>query len=489
MIASLLKKLFLVTGYPRLLSFHDAKNGGSAVGVIQVRIPDAIQAQVFYPTTTADTDDDDESSGQRRRRNKNKNSSPTKQYFRPEAVQGLIDYMRGYGDGMLQFLSDTSHPCRYEVDPTVPPSQGYPLVVFSHGLAGTMEMYTQLCSLMSSHGFVVVAVEHEDGSGSYAERIQQIQSSESSNIKGDDRDVVIPYKRPNDEPYSRQKVLNFRTPMLQQRVQEMEDVIKYFVKTHEEGSTELKPTTAVTNDRKDRNYEILHQLASECIDPTQIHLVGHSFGGATAFLAAQKWTNLGSPSSAAFLQPKSVTSLDCWAFALDDRVIETGLNTRPQQQKAINDNTDNSRDVVMPVLSVISESWTTNPETEQIIQFLQSSVRQSGGPSDQSPSEKGVYSFSCRHSVHQSFADSEAWFPSWIARRVYSRGKQEERHASILAVVDAWKRLVTTTRQRQSQIVDVDNKNGVMIPFEIPSDMTKDEQAVLREATTSSLST
>jgi len=48
-----------------------------------------------------------------------------------------------------------------------PPPQGtqFPLVVFSHGLAGTRNTYSQFCSAVASEGYVVVAVEHADGSG------------------------------------------------------------------------------------------------------------------------------------------------------------------------------------------------------------------------------------------------------------------------------------------------------------------------------------
>lgn len=41
----------------------------------------------------------------------------------------------------------------------------YPLVIFSHGLAGTRTAYSQYCSAIASEGYVVLAVEHHDGSG------------------------------------------------------------------------------------------------------------------------------------------------------------------------------------------------------------------------------------------------------------------------------------------------------------------------------------
>lgn len=41
----------------------------------------------------------------------------------------------------------------------------FPVVIFSHGLAGSRLSYSQYCGELASHGVVVVALEHRDGSG------------------------------------------------------------------------------------------------------------------------------------------------------------------------------------------------------------------------------------------------------------------------------------------------------------------------------------
>jgi platelet-activating factor acetylhydrolase len=56
----------------------------------------------------------------------------------------------------------------------------HPLVIFSHGLAGTRNTYSQYCSALASRGYVVLAIEHRDGSGPAVSIPDSVDSSSTS---------------------------------------------------------------------------------------------------------------------------------------------------------------------------------------------------------------------------------------------------------------------------------------------------------------------
>ena len=46
------------------------------------------------------------------------------------------------------------------VDAELTKEEKFPVIVFSHGLTGCRTSYSVICSELSSHGFIVAAVEH-----------------------------------------------------------------------------------------------------------------------------------------------------------------------------------------------------------------------------------------------------------------------------------------------------------------------------------------
>eukprot|EP00096_Caligus_rogercresseyi_P014129 TRINITY_DN6658_c0_g1_i1.p1 TRINITY_DN6658_c0_g1~~TRINITY_DN6658_c0_g1_i1.p1 ORF type:complete len:361 (+),score=81.10 TRINITY_DN6658_c0_g1_i1:143-1225(+) len=126
------------------------------------------------------------------------------------------------------------HP-RLPIRPHETPLRSYPLVLFSHGLGGNRMTYAKLASHIASHGFVVAALEHLDGSASLAHRNKPEEES------------WIPYVKP---PPTHMDALAFRSRQITQRMEELRDVQKAL---------------------KERDF----------IDSDKVILCGHSFGAAS----------------------------------------------------------------------------------------------------------------------------------------------------------------------------------------------------------------
>ena len=98
------KKSLLALGYPRLETVQP-ELGVYEVGAVRARVESTSPAcQFFYPV------DEISSKVRRKRRTRVKD-------VRTEAVDGLLNFLGGFGDGLMQMLQEKSHPCCYGMDP------------------------------------------------------------------------------------------------------------------------------------------------------------------------------------------------------------------------------------------------------------------------------------------------------------------------------------------------------------------------------------
>ena len=146
------------------------------------------------------------------------------------------------------------------------------------------------------------------------------------------------------------------------------------------------------------------QQVWQAADVNSIHLLGHSFGGASMVLVAQEQQQQQQHPI------QSLTLLDCWAFALDDATLQQGCGA-------------------LPTLSILSQAWLTNPETAQVQELLHHHH------AHKQPQQQPVQSWYCPNSVHASFSDAALWFPGWVARTLKLRGPNETPRLATIGTV------------------------------------------------------
>ncbi|PWN28798.1 hypothetical protein BDZ90DRAFT_211047, partial [Jaminaea rosea] len=194
----------------------------------------------------------------------------------------------------------------------------FPVIVFSHGLAGSRLAYSQYCSELASQGIVVAAIEHRDGSGiasvvrppiypqlarkdQSAENAQQSKHSSKPWKRGHPK-AAVPYftfeavglrSFPTD-PSERE--VGMRQAQLAMRCAEIEECLHVLKRIAEgDGAAVAKESTrSLTSKlggrphtRKGLPGSLLEDESNlKCwagkIDVDYPALAGHSFGGATA---------------------------------------------------------------------------------------------------------------------------------------------------------------------------------------------------------------
>ncbi|ETV76783.1 hypothetical protein, variant [Aphanomyces astaci] len=178
--------------------------------------------------------------------------------------------------------------------PVAKSSGGWPVLVFSHGMGGSLEMYSSITQYVASEGFVVVAVNHDDGSASVS--------------RNADGSTYMYYQRPPQSALDDWAGEGYfvRNNQVHTRVHHIQTV--------------LDALADLQND--DVDGLLYHQL-----DLDRIVAAGHSFGGATALSAAKRDARI-----------KAVVGLDMWMEPLDADVVADGVPA-------------------VPVCSIISQHW------------------------------------------------------------------------------------------------------------------------------------
>jgi len=170
-----------------------------------------------------------------------------------------------------------------------PPQQvtGWPVVVFSHGMGCNRFVMSQLCYQLASQGVVVVAVEHRDGSGCGSYFVEEEGGAA----------IQVPHEEVlHNGEYER------RNQQVNQRSSEIRRIIDVLAELQAG-----QPVVNVVDDVDSQNVD-LKFLTSSLDLKNNLHLLGHSFGGSSALLAA--WQDG---------RVQSTLVLDPWMFPLAEQ--------------------------------------------------------------------------------------------------------------------------------------------------------------------------
>lgn len=185
---------------------------------------------------------------------------------------GLRDKMASaisYLPQQLYWIKLPAHRNAKLLDP--PTSTGrWPVTVFSHGLAGSRNAYSQICGELASNGIIVIALDHRDGSSP----IQYVRATTTTEAH-----IVDPV-RISHNPIT-QEVYDGRDKQLRIRLWEMCMAFEALMKI--DGGQQVENLDSNTSLIRKERVEVLWQFI-DMLDihrPGKVTWAGHSFGAAT----------------------------------------------------------------------------------------------------------------------------------------------------------------------------------------------------------------
>jgi len=137
----------------------------------------------------------------------------------------------------------------------------WPVIVFSHGMGCNRFAYSMICTDLASHGFVVAATEHRDGSGSLSFTME-------GGVKN-----WIPHRRVTET----EKEYSVRNQQLHLRVEEVTRTLDLVLRLNDNGQC----TNVLEEDFDLSMFKNTMQITAPV-------LAGHSYGGATTLMTLVK---------------------------------------------------------------------------------------------------------------------------------------------------------------------------------------------------------
>ncbi|KAK9454398.1 platelet-activating factor acetylhydrolase [Dipodascopsis uninucleata] len=170
----------------------------------------------------------------------------------------------------MPFVTRAKLPCLSNA-PLLPPPGGqkWPLVVFSHGLGGTRNAYSQFCGSVASYGNVVIVPEHRDMSAAVSYVGDIDENGEYHGLKGE-----VNFRRVMGVSEDARQL---RANQLAQRTREIISILRVIDET--KPNLVARPENHHQKEGSGVNVEFDWSYVNTA--KGQAYLAGHSFGAAT----------------------------------------------------------------------------------------------------------------------------------------------------------------------------------------------------------------
>ncbi|KAH7027584.1 platelet-activating factor acetylhydrolase [Microdochium trichocladiopsis] len=270
----------------------------------------------------------------------------------------------------------------------------FPVIMFTHGLGGSRTCYSSICGELASHGFIVCAVEHRDGSGARSTvnippSNELADGHKRDNTKPKDYyvvDYIFPLDNAQDTSPNNDRGVDveLRTAQIEMRMAEIEEA-HYALELINSGQGEL---IYRSNLRKKGNPG----SSSKGLDDVNwddwkgrmytdnATIMGHSFGGATSVQALREHKR--------FPWIGQAILLDTWGPAIPVVDDPAQLSLRK------------------PLICINSETFMHWPDNFERIDDICREAVQGGAK---------VWNLTMRGSTHLSQTDFAVLYPNWMS--------------------------------------------------------------------------
>jgi len=195
--------------------------------------------------------------------------------LRIEALASQFDY----SPFLFKKLIDVETNSIKKAEPSTQSS--FPLIIFSHGLGGNRTQNTVIIEELTSHGYVVIAIEH-----AYDANISIFDNGDVADYRSG-----INYERRNTQEITPEEFWAIRLPQLETRAED----VSYIINQLELGN--------------------LPENIVNIIDLENIGVFGHSFGGATSIYSSYNDYRI-----------DACINLDGWMVVVPDEIVDNGIN-------------------------------------------------------------------------------------------------------------------------------------------------------------------